>query len=47
VDYSIAFPAVMDVTATPARLFSKAWHMFVRDGETWMRLADSVANQHD
>jgi hypothetical protein len=36
----------MDVTATPARPFFEARHMFERDGETWMWLADSGASHH-
>jgi hypothetical protein len=36
----------MDVMATPARPFSEARHMFVRDGETWMWLADSGVIHH-
>jgi hypothetical protein len=46
VDIPVAFPAVMDVMATPARPFSEARHMFERDGETWMWLADSGASHH-
>jgi hypothetical protein len=46
VDSPSAFPAVMDVTATPARPFSEARHMFERDGETWMWLADSGTIHH-
>jgi hypothetical protein len=30
-DFPVAFQAVMDVTATPARSFTEAMHMFVRD----------------
>jgi hypothetical protein len=46
VDSPVACPTVMDVTATPPRPFSEAQHMFVRDGETWMWMADSSANHH-
>jgi hypothetical protein len=46
VDSSVAFPAVMDVTATPPRPFPEARRVFVRDGETWMWLADSGASHH-
>jgi hypothetical protein len=46
VDSPVAFPAVMDVTATPARPFSEARHMFKRDGETWMWFTDSGASHH-
>jgi hypothetical protein len=40
------FPAVMDVTFTPARLFSDIQHICERDGETWMWLAGSGASHH-
>jgi hypothetical protein len=46
VDSPVAFPAVIDVTATPAKPFSEARHMFKRDGETWMWLADNGASHH-
>jgi hypothetical protein len=46
VDSPVAFPAAMDVTATPARPFSEARHMFERYGETWMWLTDSGASHH-
>jgi hypothetical protein len=46
VDSPVVFPVVMDVTATPARPFSEARHMFERDGETWMCLTDSGASRH-
>jgi hypothetical protein len=46
VDSSVAFPAVMDVTATRARPFSEAQHMFEHDEETWMWLTDSGASHH-
>jgi hypothetical protein len=46
VDSPVAFPAGMGVTATPARPFSETRHIFVRDGEAWMWLADSGANHH-
>jgi hypothetical protein len=46
VDSPVAFPAVMDVTAILARPFSEARHMFERDGETWMWLADSGVSHH-
>jgi hypothetical protein len=46
VDSPVAFPAVMDVTATPARPLSEARHMFERDGKTWTWLADSGASHH-
>jgi hypothetical protein len=36
----------MDVTATHARPFSEARTILMRDGETWMWLADSGANRH-
>jgi hypothetical protein len=46
VDSPVAYPVVMDVTATPARPCSEARHIFERDGETWMLLADSGASHH-
>jgi hypothetical protein len=46
VDSHVAFPAVIDVTATPARPLAEARHMFERDGEKWMWLADSGASHH-
>jgi uncharacterized protein YeeX (DUF496 family) len=46
VDFPVTFPAVMDVTVTHTRPFSEARHMFERDGETWMWLADSGASHH-
>jgi hypothetical protein len=46
VDSPVACLAVMDVTATPARPFYEARHVFVRDGETWMWLTDSGASHH-
>jgi hypothetical protein len=46
VESRVTFPAVKDVTATPARPFSEARHMFVCDGETRMWLADSGASHH-
>jgi hypothetical protein len=36
----------MDVTATPARLFSEARHVLVRDGRKCMCLANSGASHH-
>jgi hypothetical protein len=45
-DSAVAFPAVMDVTVTPARPFSEARHVFMRDGETWIWLADNGGCHH-
>jgi hypothetical protein len=45
-DSPVAYPAVMDVTATLARPLSEARHMFERDGETWMWFTDSGASHH-
>jgi hypothetical protein len=46
VDSPVAFPEVMNVTATPVRPFSEARHTFERDGEAWIWLADSGASHH-
>jgi hypothetical protein len=46
VDSPVAFPAVMDETAPPANPLSESQHMFERDGETWMWLADNGARHH-
>jgi hypothetical protein len=36
----------MNETATHANPFSESRHMFERDGETWMWLADNGARHH-
>ena len=42
----VAFPAGVDITASPARSFSEARAMVMNEGETWMWLADSGASHH-